>query len=181
MKKENKRFTVMDYEKEAEYLSSMHAKGWKFKQVKYLGTYYFEECEPAEYSYQLDYNQDAANEKEEYIQMFADCGWEYLQDFVGYSYFRKPVGEGEEREEIFCDDESRIEMMKRVFRGRIVPLIILFFCLIMNCINFGMRSTESTFGMVMLILNILLMVVYVGMFASFYRKYKAFMEKMGRL
>lgn len=22
--------------------------------------------------------------------MFTDCGWEYLQDFVGYSYFRKP-------------------------------------------------------------------------------------------
>jgi len=40
--------------------------------------------------YQLDYNQEGRSHKEEYIQMFTDCGWEYLQDFVGYSYFRKP-------------------------------------------------------------------------------------------
>lgn len=181
MKKENKWFTVMDYEKEAEYLAGMHAKGWKLSKVKYLGSYYFEECEPAEYSYQLDYNQDAAKEKDEYIQMFTDCGWEYIQDFVGYSYFRKPVEEGCEAEEIFCDDDSRIEMMKRVFKGRIVPLIILFFCLIMNCVNFGLRSDESAFSLSMLILNLILMVIYVSIFVKFYKRYKEFMERMGRI
>lgn len=180
MKKENKWFTVMDYEKEAEYLSDMHAKGWKLNRVKYLGTYYFEECEPAEYSYQLDYNQDAAKEKDEYIQMFADCGWEYIQDFVGYSYFRKPVEEGCEAEEIFCDDDSRIEMMKRVFRGRILPLIVIFMCLVINCFTYGPRADYS-FSVVMLVINILLMILYIGIFANFYRKYRAFMERMGKI
>ena len=180
MKKENKWFTVMDYEKEAEYLAGMHAKGWKLSKVKYLGSYYFEECEPAEYSYQLDYNQDAAKEKDEYIQMFTDCGWEYIQDFAGYSYFRKLVEEGCEAEEIFCDDESRIEMMKRVFKGRIVPLIAIFCCLAINCFTFFDRA-EYTFSVVMLVMNILLMVLYIGIFANFYRKYKAFMERMGRI
>ena len=47
--------------------------------------------------------------------MFADCGWEYLQDFAGYSYFRKPVAEMKGEEAIFCDDASRLEMMRRVF------------------------------------------------------------------
>lgn len=180
MKKENKWFTVMDYEKEAEYLAGMHAKGWKLSKVKYLGSYYFEECEPAEYSYQLDYNQDAAKEKDEYIQMFTDCGWEYIQDFAGYSYFRKPVEEGCEAEEIFCDDESRIEMMKRVFKGRIVPLIVIFCCLAINCFTFFDRA-EYTFSVVILVVNILLMILYIGIFANFYRKYKAFMERMGRI
>lgn len=58
--------------------------------------------------------------------MFSDCGWEYVCDFVGYSYFRKEGEAGEEREEIFCDDASRLDMMKRVFRGRIIPLIVIF-------------------------------------------------------
>ena len=43
-------------------------------------------------------------------------------------------------EEIFCDDDSRLSMMKRVFMGRIVPLIVLFICsLILSFIS-------STFG-----------------------------------
>ena len=58
--------------------------------------------------------------------MFSDCGWEYICDFFGYSYFRKEGDAGEEREEIFCDDASRLDMMKRVFRGRIIPLIVIF-------------------------------------------------------
>ena len=32
-KKELRWFSIMDYEKEARYLSRMHQKGWKFKRV----------------------------------------------------------------------------------------------------------------------------------------------------
>lgn len=37
--------------------------------------------------YQLDYNPDGKKNQEEYVQMFEDCGWEYLKDFaVKYIY-----------------------------------------------------------------------------------------------
>ena len=85
-----KYFTIFAYEKEQEYLRKMHRAGWKFVRVGGFGLYHFEECEPEDVIYQLDYNPQRTEQKEEYIQMFADCGWEYLQDYAGYSYFRSP-------------------------------------------------------------------------------------------
>ena len=78
--------------------------------------------------YQLDYNEEGIKHKDEYVRMFQDCGWEYIQDYAGYSYFRKPVSQMQGKmEEIFCDDASRRAMLLRVLRRRLPPLILLFF------------------------------------------------------
>lgn len=135
-------FTIPQYQQEEEYLSAMHEKGWQFTDVTFPGFYHFRKCVPGQAAYRLDYNQEGRRNKAEYIQMFSDCGWEYLCDFVGYSYFRKEGAQGEEREEIFCDDASRLDMMRRVFRGRIIPLIALFALVIypqlfMNTVSYG--------------------------------------------
>ncbi len=130
-KTEFKYFTVPQYRKEENYLSDMNEKGWRFVGVSFPGLYHFEKCDPAPASYRLDYNQEGQSNKGEYIQMFKDCGWDYICDFVGYSYFRKDGQVGEEREEIFCDEASRLDMMKRVFQGRIFPLIIIFTAIIL--------------------------------------------------
>lgn len=119
-------FTIPQYQQEEKFLSEMHENGWSFTHVSFPGLYRFEQCEPKQVSYRLDYNQEGIRNKREYIQMFSDCGWEYIEDFMGYSYFRKEGQPGEESEEIFCDDASRLDMMNRVFRGRIIPLIIIF-------------------------------------------------------
>ena len=84
-------FSVPEWEKEQDFLREQHKKGWKFTKVSFLGFYHFEKCKPEDVVYQLDYNKDGIDNKAEYVQMFQDCGWEYLMDFVGYSYFRKPV------------------------------------------------------------------------------------------
>ena len=121
-----KYFTIPQYQQEENFLIAMNEKGWRFTNVTYPGFYHFRKCAPGQASYRLDYNQEGLRNKAEYIQMFSDCGWEYICDFVGYSYFRKEGKVGEEREEIFCDDASRLDMMKRVFKGKIIPLIFLF-------------------------------------------------------
>ena len=105
-KTEFKWFTIPQYRQEEEYLTSMHRKGWKFTKVSFPGFYHFEQCEPENVTYRLDYNQEGVANKAEYVQMFSDCGWEYLFDFVGYSYFRKASDEADTNEEIFCDDEA---------------------------------------------------------------------------
>ena len=47
--------------------------------------------------------------------MFVDCGWEYVQTYNGYAYFRKPAACLAENEKgIFCSDASRLEMVQRV-------------------------------------------------------------------
>ena len=125
-KKQFKWFTIFEYEKEQDYLRQMHKEGWKFVQVKGLGMYHFEKCEARDVVYQLDYNKEGLAHKEEYLQMFTDCGWEYIQDYADYSYFRKPVSEDGVAEEIFCDEDSRLQMMERVLKGRMLPLLVLF-------------------------------------------------------
>lgn len=78
-KKEFRYFTIFQYEQEQEYLHRRHRQGWKFVKVTGIGIYHFERCVPEDVVYQLDYNKDAAENREEYLTMFADCGWEYLQ------------------------------------------------------------------------------------------------------
>lgn len=66
------------------------------------------------------------------LRFFTIADWEYVQDFAGYSYFRKPVHAMEtENEDIFCDDVSRLEMVRRVIRGRMLPLIVIFLLFIL--------------------------------------------------
>ena len=127
-------FTIYQYEQEEKYLTSMHEKGWRMTSVVFPGFYSFEKTEPEHVVYRLDYNKDGLAHRDEYVRMFSDCGWEYIQEFVGYSYFRKKITDEDQNEEIFCDDESRLDMMKRVFKGRLIPLIVIFFC-INNCLN----------------------------------------------
>ncbi|MGN1442834.1 MAG: DUF2812 domain-containing protein [Acutalibacteraceae bacterium] len=170
-KKQFKYFSIFDYEKEQEYLRNMHKSGWKFLKVTGLGMYHFEKCVPEDVSYQLDYNPDGLARKDEYIKMFNDCGWEYIQDFVGYSYFRKPVSDEKETEEIFCDEESRLQMMERVIKGRMLPLLIIFFCVLFPQFINSIISYHNYFIAAMVGTAIIL---YVAIFINCAIKYKKF-------
>lgn len=126
-------YTVPEWQKEEEYLRQRHREGWRFLRLRGLGLYEFEACPPEDVVYRLDYN--AAGGTGDYLLLFRDCGWEYLQDCLGYSYFRKPAGEAGD-EDIFCDDQSRLDMMVRVFKGRLVPLLAVFLsCLVPNLLR----------------------------------------------
>ena len=159
-------FSVPEWEKEQDFLREQHKKGWKFTKVSFLGFYHFEKCKPEDVVYQLDYNKDGIDNKAEYVQMFQDCGWEYLMDFVGYSYFRKPVSEMKGEESIFCDDESRMDMINRVFKGRMIPLIIIFFAIIIPQLflqsHAGRAENNDIFY-----LFLALFVLYVFLFVKF--------------
>lgn len=166
-------FTIMEYEKEQEYLRKKHCEGWKFTGVTLPGFYHFVKCEPEDVVYQLDYNQEGIAHKDEYVQMFGDCGWKYLTDFVGYSYFCKPASELKEDEGIFCDDSSRLDMMERVFKGRMVPLLVILACIIIPqlYIQFSLGGFYSPLFLV----YACLLVIYISIFVQFgiqYWKYK---------
>ena len=173
-KKELRWFSIMDYEKETRYLSRMHQKGWKFKRVTMPGIYTFEKCEPEKVIYQLDYNQEGMKNQMEYVKMFEDCGWEYLLEFAGYSYFRKPEAQMSREEEIFCDDESRLDMMNRIFRGRVIPLIVIFCCLVVN----GYNAMVGHGGHVLASVFSILMILYIVIFLQFTLKYISFRRKI---
>ena len=142
-KKQYKWFSIFDYDKEQDYLREMNKSGWKFIKVCGFGVYHFEECKPEDVVYQLDYNKEGLDHKEEYLKMYEDCGWEYIQDYAGYSYFRKAVSSDGVAEEIFCDDESRLEMMRRVLKGRMLPLLVIFFASLLPQFIINLFSTHN--------------------------------------
>lgn len=160
-------FSVPEWKKEERYLREQHKNGWEFVTLSGLCLYHFKRCEPKDVVYQLDYNPDSLTKKSEYIQLFRDCGWEYLQNYAGYSYFRKAASEMDgTEEEIFCDDASRLDMMKRVLKGRMRPLLIIFFLVIIPQIIMQSRinTPENRF---LTILFCVLFVLYLGLFISF--------------
>lgn len=178
MKTEIRLFSIVEYEKEQKYLEKRHEEGWKFTGVNFPGFYHFERCEPEAMIYQLDYNQEGLAQKEEYVQMFRDCGWEYLMDFVGYSYFRKPAAELKEDEGIFCDDSSRLEMMNRVFRGRMLPLLGVFLCIIIP--QLFIQMSWNALKNPLFYTFAVLLVFYLVLFFRFGIQYLRFKKNIGK-
>jgi len=181
IKTEIRFFPIPEWKKEEKYLREQHKKGWKFIGVNGPGLYHFQKCEPRDMVYQLDYNPDSISQESEYIQMFSDCGWEYLQNYAGYSYFRKAVSEMDgTEEEIFCDDVSRLDMMKRVFTGRMIPLLVIFFLIIIPQI-FLQSMINTFFSHSLVVVYCVMLVIYLGIFISFaipfWKYYKAVHKK----
>ena len=166
-KRELKYFTIAQYEQEQEYLRKKHQEGWKFVRVNLLGCYLFEKCEPEDVIYQL----------------FKDCGWEYIQSLWGFQYFRRSAKSIEKADksssEIFCDDESRLDMVKRIMHGRMFILAIFFIGNIIPqlLINQSMAN-EQGYRKVLAVVYYLLFLLYMAIFLNFGLKYLKFENKI---
>ncbi len=170
-KTELKFFTIAAWDKEQEYLRRMHHAGWRLERVGFYNLYHFVRCEPEDVVYQLDYGPEGAAEKDAYVRMFTDCGWEYIQDYAGYSYFRKPVAEMDGHdEEIFCDDESRLELLRRVFVGRMVPALVIVLLLVVPYVVPALGE-PSAYSMVLLALFLVMLGIYCYIFVQFVVRY----------
>ena len=126
-----KMFYLCDYDREEEYYNKMHAKGWKL--VSYdenaflgaLGGQKFVSCEPENVVYKIGFN-PKRSERGSYIQMFSDYGWEYCGVINDFYYFRKNAdGVSPKELDILSDDESRLDMAKRVLWSKLPLLLIL--------------------------------------------------------
>ena len=169
-------FTIADYEREALYFREMHAKGWKLRKVSYsillfAVKYTFEKCHPEQVSYQLDFYPMEKSERVSYLQLFKDCGWEYITDFNSFSYFRKVRSKIESNAEfeIYNDAAGKLAMVNRILRLRLVPVLLLlaihipFLLKLLNRSNtYGLWSLLAVGLDIFLSLILLLMVVYIS-------------------
>lgn len=133
-KKEFHFFVLPEYEEEEKYLCDMAKKGYLFEKVTLPGVYHFKKSEPTNMIYRIDFNPQKKENRESYLQMFKDYGWEYIQDLNEFSYFCK-LDDGTD-DDIFNDNESRIEMLERINSRKVMPLLVIFLCCI---IPQGMR------------------------------------------
>lgn len=107
----HKLFWAWEDDKEEEWLMEQSQQGLHLEEVSFI-TYRFNQGPPQDYAYRLDYL-DSSKPTREYLQIFADAGWEHLGTLFGWQYFRKLVAPGETAE-IYTDPESKIQKYRRV-------------------------------------------------------------------
>ena len=153
-------FTIADYDREALYFREMHAKGWKLRKVSYsillfAVKYTFEKCQPEQVSYQLDFYPMRTSERTSYLQLFKDCGWEHITDFNSFSYFRKAHSEIESDAEfeIYNDVTGKLDMVHRILRLRLLP--VLFFLSMLIPLFLKLLSERDVFSGLVFLLTIM--------------------------
>ena len=178
-------FTIADYDREVLYFREMHAKGWKLRKVSYsillfAVKYTFEKCQPEQVSYQLDFYPMKTSEKTSYLQLFKDCGWEHITDFNSFSYFRKAHSEIESDPEfeIYNDAAGKLDMVHRILRLRLLP--VLFFLSMLIPLFLKLLSERDVFrGLVCLLTIIdcvLLLALVVQISYIFWRLFQKWKE-----
>ena len=177
--------TIADYDREALYLSEMHAEGWKLKEVSYSNLvvavkYTFEKCQPEQVSYQLDFYPMKKSERASYLQLFKDCGWEHITDFNGFSYFRKAHSEIESDAEfeIYNDAAGKLAMVKRILTRRMFPILLLFLALLPVFSKFVAGGSSFSWEMFLIVIidGVLLTVHAIQISYIFWRLFQKWKE-----
>jgi len=122
-------FWAWDDEKEENWLRELAQKGWHFKSVSLPGNYIFEQGEPRDDVYRLDYFTEP-KDKVEYLQIFQDAGWDYMGEMNSWQYFRMEAVNGE-APEIYSDNESKSKKYQRLIFILITTLPIFLINVIM--------------------------------------------------
>jgi hypothetical protein len=113
-------------EVEEAWLRDMSQQGCHLSDVRLPIVYIFESGEPKDFVYRLDYPSFSKLDKEDYLQLFMDTDWEFIEERSGWYYFRQPAQSNQELE-IYTDAESKISKYQRlqIFAALILlPLII---------------------------------------------------------
>lgn len=153
-----KAFFLPDYEQEEEYLSDMHRNGWKLKKA-YPFFYTFEKCTPENVVYKLDFGNTSGDESS-YINMFGEYGWEYIYKLSGFYYFRKSAKDRlpDEDLDIFSDNESRLKMVEKIIKTRLVPSLFFFAIGMLSLCNLILNGGPA-------ICILLMIIVYMALFS----------------
>lgn len=170
-------FTIADYEEEQAWLEDQHRQGWKLKNMTPPCLFTFEEVGPEEVVYRLDYKNEKVTG--EYLQMFRDYGWEYSGSCMGWNYFSKLKSqiENESEMKIFSDSESKIEMIDRIFKTRMLPLVIIF-CAIIVPNLLRLSSSGSGPRNVLFIITLMIFALYIYLFLYCGLKLKKIKNKL---
>ncbi len=97
------------------WLAEMSRRGWHLAGVDYYPgiRFHFTKGEPKEYIYKVDYKNTPDSDMDEYIELFANAGWEYIAKDIAWKYFRKEASDGQE-DDIYSDANSKIQKFSNI-------------------------------------------------------------------
>ena len=120
----SKWFWAWQDDKQETWLEEMSRQGLHLQAIKPFGRYVFEQGEPKDYSYRLDFDK-SSDKDSDYFQFIQDSGWERVAEVAGWQYWRKETAEGR-TPEIFTDNESKIRKYERLILGLASPAPAMF-------------------------------------------------------
>jgi len=114
-------FTIVDLDKEEEYLHEMHLKGWIYRTNRF-GFFYFEQCQPDDVIYHI-YDSRFLKKYKHELQDFRNSGWELIE--TGFcSILRKPASNLLPEDQVFYRNHGlRWEMVISRLRSSIATLL----------------------------------------------------------
>ena len=113
-KKQFKIFTILDLDKEEEYLHEMHLKGWKYRTSRF-GLFYFDQCQPDDVIYRI-YDSRFLKKYQHELQDFRNRGWELIEA-GSCSILRKSSSDLLPEDQVYIAKEIRWEVMRYRFRS----------------------------------------------------------------
>jgi hypothetical protein len=152
----SKWFWAWQDDREEAWLGEMSRQGLHLMHPGAFGQYTFEQGEPRELAYRLDFVTNA-KKNPDYYQLFRDAGWEHVGELGGWQYWRKEVLNGKEPE-IFTDNASKIQKYQRLI-GYLVIFFPIYIVLLTNPSTRGSMQSGGFFGVLYEILFFFFFVV----------------------
>ena len=107
-------FTIVDLDKEEEYLHEMHLKGWRYRTSRF-GLFYFDQCQPDDVIYCI-YDSRFLKKYKHELQDFRNSGWELIEA-GSCSILRKPASDILSEDQVYMSKGLRWEVMRSRFRS----------------------------------------------------------------
>lgn len=157
-------FSIVDLDKEEEYLHEMHLKGWKFKSNRF-GFFYFDQCQPDDVIYCI-YDSRFLKKYKHELQDFRDRGWELIE--TGFcSIFRKPASDLLPEDQVYMSKGLRWEVM----RSRLRCCTATFLGGLVVCMSLFKEELSMSFFVIFLLYALLISYLIHGFF-RLKRKYQ---------
>ena len=157
-------FTIVDLDKEEEYLHEMHLKGWKFKSNRF-GFFYFDQCQPDDVIYCI-YDSRFLKKHQHELQDFRDRGWELIE--TGFcSILRKPASDILSEDQVYMSNNLRWEVM----RSRLRCCTATFLGGLVVCMSLFKEELSMSFFVIFLLYALLISYLIHGFF-RLKRKYQ---------
>ena len=113
-KKQFRIFTILDLDKEEEYLHEMHLKGWRYRTSRF-GLFYFDQCQPDDVIYRI-YDSRFLKKHQRELQDFRDRGWELI-GAGSCSILRKPASDILSEDQVYMSKGLRWKVMRSRLRS----------------------------------------------------------------
>ena len=107
-------FTILDLDKEEEYLHEMHLKGWRYRTSRF-GFFYFYQCQPEDIIYRI-YDSRFLKKYKHELQDFRNRGWELIET-GSCSILRKSSSDLLPEDQVYMSKTLRWEVMQYRLRS----------------------------------------------------------------